>query len=85
MSGVSFDHTTIYKGAPDTMIEAIQAQGGAIPPELRLEVDKIARNGGTPLVVSRNDSALGVIHLKDIVKGGLKERFAQLRKWASKR
>jgi K+-transporting ATPase ATPase B chain len=84
MSGVSFDHTTIYKGAPDTMIENIQSLGGAIPPELRLEVDKIARNGGTPLVVSRNDCALGVIYLKDIVKGGLKERFAQLRKMGIK-
>jgi potassium-transporting ATPase ATP-binding subunit len=84
MSGVSFDHTTIYKGAPDTMIEHIQEQGGAIPPELRLEVDKIARNGGTPLVVSRNDCALGVIYLKDIVKGGLKERFVQLRKMGIK-
>jgi K+-transporting ATPase ATPase B chain len=84
MSGVSFDHTTIYKGAPDTMIEHIQSLGGAVPPELRLEVDKIARNGGTPLVVSRNDCALGVIYLKDIVKGGLKERFSQLRKMGIK-
>jgi K+-transporting ATPase ATPase B chain len=84
MSGVSFDHTTIYKGAPDTIIEHVQSLGGAIPPELRLTVDKIARNGGTPLVVSRNDCALGVIHLKDIVKGGLKERFVQLRKMGIK-
>jgi potassium-transporting ATPase ATP-binding subunit len=84
MSGVSFDHTTIYKGAPDTMIERIQHMGMVIPPELRQEVDKIARNGGTPLVVSRNDCPMGVIHLKDIVKGGLKERFVQLRKMGIK-
>jgi K+-transporting ATPase ATPase B chain len=84
MSGVSFDHTTIYKGAPDTMIDLIQNLGGVVPPELRQAVDNIARNGGTPLVVTRNDCALGVIHLKDIVKGGLKERFIQLRKMGIK-
>jgi len=84
MSGVAFDHTTIYKGAPDTMYEAIQASGNAVPPELRQMVENIARNGGTPLVVTRNDCPQGVIHLKDIVKGGLKERFNQLRKMGIK-
>ncbi len=84
MSGVSFDHTTIYKGAPDTMLAYVQAQGGRIPQELPAKVDAIAGSGGTPLVVIRNDSPLGVIHLKDIVKGGLKERFAQLRKMGIK-
>jgi potassium-transporting ATPase ATP-binding subunit len=84
MSGVSFDHTTIYKGAPDTMIDHLQNLGGLVPPELRQSVDQIARSGGTPLVVTRNDCALGVIHLKDIVKGGLKERFFQLRKMGIK-
>src|SRR5512142_2635402 len=84
MSGVTFDHTTIYKGAPDTMMEHVQNLGGVIPPELRQNVDKIARNGGTPLVVTKNNCALGVIHLKDIVKGGLKERFEQLRKMGIK-
>jgi K+-transporting ATPase ATPase B chain len=84
MSGVSFDHTTILKGAPDTIIEYLQSQVGQISPELRQTVDAIAKNGGTPLVVARNDCALGVIHLKDIVKGGLKERFLQLRKMGIK-
>lgn len=84
MSGVSFDHTTIYKGAPDTMIEHLQNLGGVIPLEMRQAVDGIARSGGTPLVVTRNEHALGVIHLKDIVKGGLKERFIQLRKMGIK-
>ncbi len=84
MSGVSFDHTTIRKGAPDTMIDHLQNQGGVVPPELRQAVDAIARSGGTPLVVARNDCALGVIHLKDIVKGGMKERFIQLRKMGIK-
>jgi K+-transporting ATPase ATPase B chain len=84
MSGVSFDHTTIFKGAPDTMIEHLKNLGGVVPPELRQSVEEIARNGGTPLVVTRNENALGVIHLKDIVKGGLKERFIQLRKMGIK-
>ncbi|HZU86043.1 MAG TPA: potassium-transporting ATPase subunit KdpB, partial [Anaerolineaceae bacterium] len=84
MSGVSFDHTSIFKGAPDTMMAYLQGQGSIVPPELRELVDQIARNGGTPLVVTRNDCALGVIHLKDIVKGGLKERFIQLRKMGIK-
>jgi potassium-transporting ATPase ATP-binding subunit len=84
MSGVDFDGTHIRKGAPDAMIEYIQNAGGLIPPDLRTAVDSIARNGGTPLVVARNDCALGVIHLKDIVKGGLKERFTQMRKMGIK-
>ncbi len=66
------------------MLALIQAAHMAIPPELRPAVDSIARNGGTPLVVTRNGNALGVIHLKDIVKGGIKERFAQLRKMGIK-
>ncbi len=84
MSGVSFDHTTIYKGAPETMYDHIQNLGGVLPPEINQVVDSIARNGGTPLVVTRNENTLGVIHLKDIVKGGLKERFIQLRKMGIK-
>ncbi len=84
MSGVSFDHTTILKGAPDAMLEHLQKSGTVIPSELNQLVDHIARNGGTPLVVTRNENALGVIHLKDIVKGGLKERFSQLRKMGIK-
>ena len=74
----------IRKGAPDTMFELIESAGGIIPSELRKTVDQIARNGGTPLVVARDEEALGVIHLKDVVKGGIKERFAQLRKMGIK-
>ena len=74
----------IRKGAPDTMIEMIESEGRTIPRELRKMVDQIAQNGGTPLVVARNGEALGVIHLKDVVKGGIKERFAQLRKMGIK-
>jgi K+-transporting ATPase ATPase B chain len=84
MSGVDFDSTSIRKGAPDTMISMIQSSGNEVAPDLKPTVDSIARTGGTPLVVARNDKALGVIHLKDIVKGGMKERFAQLRKMGIK-
>ena len=84
MSGVDLDGLSIRKGAPDAMIAYIKEQGKPIPTGLDLSVDTIARNGGTPLVVSRNGEALGVIHLKDIVKGGINERFAQLRKMGIK-
>jgi potassium-transporting ATPase ATP-binding subunit len=84
MSGVNFDGVSIRKGAPDTMIEYLRSNGGLIPAELHQMIDNIAHSGGTPLVVVRNNQALGVIHLKDIVKGGLKERFGQLRKMGIK-
>jgi K+-transporting ATPase ATPase B chain len=84
MSGVDFDGTSIRKGAPDTMILMIQSSGNEVASDLKPTVDSIARTGGTPLVVARNDKALGVIYLKDIVKGGMKERFAQLRKMGIK-
>jgi potassium-transporting ATPase ATP-binding subunit len=80
MSGVDFDGLAIRKGAPDAIIAYVQGLGGGIPPDLNAVVERIARSGGTPLVVSRNDKVLGVIHLKDIVKGGIKERFLQLRR-----
>ncbi|MBL8080523.1 MAG: potassium-transporting ATPase subunit KdpB [Anaerolineales bacterium] len=83
MSGVNFDGITIRKGAPDTMIELIQSNG-KVPSDLKPSIDAIARMGGTPLVVTKNNKALGVIYLKDIVKGGIKERFAQLRKMGIK-
>jgi K+-transporting ATPase ATPase B chain len=84
MSGVDMDGLSIRKGASDSIIEYIQKQGKSVPPELSQIVDGIAKSGGTPLVVARNGEALGVIHLKDIVKGGIKERFAQLRKMGIK-
>lgn len=84
MSGVNFDGIRIFKGAPDTMTDLIRKSGHQIPPELDQNVEKIAARGGTPLVVARNEEALGVIYLKDIVKGGIKERFAQLRKMGIK-
>jgi K+-transporting ATPase ATPase B chain len=84
MSGVDMDSVSIRKGAPDAMLAYIQSQGKPVPSELRTTVETIARAGGTPLVVARNGEALGVIHLKDVVKGGIKERFLQLRKMGIK-
>jgi potassium-transporting ATPase ATP-binding subunit len=80
MSGVDLDGLVIRKGASDAIIEHVRTLGGSIPAELTTVVDRIARSGGTPLAVSRDDKILGVIHLKDIVKGGIKERFLQLRR-----
>jgi potassium-transporting ATPase ATP-binding subunit len=84
MSGVDYNGTHIRKGAPDTMMALVRSSGNSLPQGLVPAVDAIARNGGTPLVVARDGQALGVIHLKDIVKGGIKERFAQLRKMGIK-
>jgi len=84
MSGVDMDGVSIRKGAPDAMVTYIKDLGKPIPPELERLVDRIARDGGTPLVVSRNGEVWGVIHLKDIVKGGINERFIQLRKMGIK-
>ncbi|MEI2610336.1 MAG: potassium-transporting ATPase subunit KdpB [Candidatus Promineifilaceae bacterium] len=84
MSGVDMDGVSIRKGAPDTMHALIQQNGRLAPADLKPTVDTIARAGGTPLVVAQNGQALGVIHLKDIVKGGMKERFVHLRQMGIK-
>jgi potassium-transporting ATPase ATP-binding subunit len=79
MSGVDFDGRTIRKGAADAIENYLKQNGAVLPQELRAAVESISRSGGTPLVVAENNRALGVIHLKDIVKGGMRERFAHLR------
>ena len=79
MSGVNFNGRIIRKGSTDAIAKFLQENGGKLPDEVRSAVETVARSGGTPLVVAENRQALGVIHLKDIVKGGMKERFAQLR------
>jgi K+-transporting ATPase ATPase B chain len=79
MSGVDLDGRSIRKGAADAIGSWIEAAGGAVPAELEPIVEKIAASGGTPLVVASDSTALGVIHLKDVVKEGMRERFAQLR------
>jgi K+-transporting ATPase ATPase B chain len=84
MSGVDMDGLSIRKGASDAIAAYIRQQGKSTPLELRRIVDKIARAGGTPLVVAKNGDALGVVHLKDIVKGGINERFIQMRKMGIK-
>ncbi len=80
MSGVDFHGKEIRKGAADSIEKYIISNGGIIPPELTSIVQSVAHKGGTPLVVTEKHRVLGVIHLKDIVKGGIKERFVQLRK-----
>jgi K+-transporting ATPase ATPase B chain len=84
MSGVDFDGISIRKGAVDAILDYIKKGGKATPPELTTCVDEICQTGGTPLAVERNGELLGVVHLKDIVKGGIKERFAQLRRMGIK-
>jgi K+-transporting ATPase ATPase B chain len=79
MSGVSLHGRQVRKGAADAIAAHVTQQGGATPAELTAIVDRIARSGGTPLVVADGPNVLGVVHLKDIVKGGIRERFAQLR------
>lgn len=85
MSGVDFPAVdghparSIRKGAVDAVKRHIESLGGIYPGDVQAVIDNIAKNGGTPLVVSEGQSILGVIELKDIVKGGIKERFAELR------
>ena len=79
MSGVNLPGTRIRKGSVDAIARFLEEQGSSLPKKVRDSVEEIARQGGTPLVVAENSTALGVIHLKDIVKGGLKERLARLR------
>ncbi|RYG46477.1 K(+)-transporting ATPase subunit B, partial [bacterium] len=81
MSGVNLDGREIRKGAQDSIRNLV---GGALPPEVQATVEAISREGGTPLIVAEGRRVLGVIQLKDIVKGGMKQRFAQLREMGIK-
>ena len=71
---------SIRKGAVDAIEKLIHSKNGSFPSDLKEKAEMVARNGGTPLVVSENNKVLGVIHLKDVVKGGIRERFSELRK-----
>jgi K+-transporting ATPase ATPase B chain len=84
MSGVDLEGREIRKGAADAIESFVKAKGGSVPAESRAHVESIAKTGGTPLVVAEDARVLGVIHLKDVVKGGIKERFAELRKMGIK-
>jgi potassium-transporting ATPase ATP-binding subunit len=84
MSGVDLGERRIRKGAADAVKVFVESQDGRFPQEMQLIVDTVARRGSTPLVVADGPRVLGVIELKDIVKGGIKERFAQLRRMGIK-
>jgi K+-transporting ATPase ATPase B chain len=79
ISGVNLDGRQIRKGAADAIEQFVSERGGRFPALVRQRVEEIANRGGTPLVVAEGTKPLGVIHLKDIVKGGIKERFGELR------
>lgn len=79
MSGIEVEGRSIRKGAVDAISNYLHEHGSRMPAEVQATVETIARSGGTPLVVAENGRALGVIHLKDVVKGGMRERFDQLR------
>ena len=80
MSGIDMDGSVIRKGAADAVKKFVEENGGRVPAELDVAVQSIAEQGGTPLVVAKDNWALGAIHLKDIVKGGIRERFDELRR-----
>src|SRR5213592_1964638 len=84
MSGVDLDGRQIRKGAADAIEAHVKRLGGSVPTAVRVVVDKIAKEGATPLVVSDGSAVLGVVQLKDIVKGGIKERFGELRRMGIK-
>ena len=80
MSGVDINLDQLRKGATDSIVQFVKEQGGAVPEELQEIAARISRQGGTPLAVANGRRALGVIHLKDVVKGGMKERLERLRR-----
>jgi K+-transporting ATPase ATPase B chain len=84
MSGVNLGDREIRKGAADALEEYVKKLGGFFPSDVKTSVEEIAREGGTPLVVAEGKKVLGVIRLNDIVKGGIKERFAELRRMGIK-
>jgi K+-transporting ATPase ATPase B chain len=84
MSGVDFDGRRIRKGAVDAIETYVRGAGGTMPAALQAAVTDIARGGGTPLAVADGTEVLGVIHLKDVVKGGIRERFGELRRMGIK-
>ena len=84
MSGVNVDERELRKGATDAIDRFVAASGGAFPDEVRAVVKEVSKKGATPLVVADGKQVFGVVELKDIVKGGIKERFAELRRMGIK-
>ncbi len=80
MSGVDIGGRRIRKGAADAICEWVRSHGGAVPDDVQAQVERVAREGGTPLVVADGARALGVVRLRDVVKGGIRSRFAMLRR-----
>src|SRR5579862_737381 len=79
MSGVDLDGRHLRKGATEAILKFVSEEGGAVPPSFKEKSDMISRSGGTPLAVADGPRVLGLVHLKDIVKGGMRDRLAQLR------
>jgi potassium-transporting ATPase ATP-binding subunit len=83
MSGVDFEGHSIRKGAVESIVGYVRLQSGNAnmpePPQLKPVVERISKSGGTPLAVAKDNRILGIIHLKDVIKGGIRERFAELR------
>jgi K+-transporting ATPase ATPase B chain len=79
MSGVDFDGQQLRKGAGEAIVAFVEGEGGQAPPQLCEQLERISREGGTPLAVARDSQVLGVVYLKDTIKQGMKERFDQLR------
>ena len=84
MSGVDFKGREIRKGAMDAVKNYVNEQGALIPEQVQADCEQIAKSGGTPLVVAEKNRVLGTIYLKDVVKGGIKERFKELRRMGIK-
>jgi len=84
MSGVDFGDRRIRKGAFDAVEAYVKSLGGSVSEDINNITDKIAKSGGTPLIVAENNRVLGVVHLKDVVKGGIRERFSELRRMGIK-
>jgi K+-transporting ATPase ATPase B chain len=79
MSGINLNGREIRKGAADAIAAYVKASGGTVSPDVQSIVERVARSGGTPLVVAERNRTLGIVHLKDIVKGGMRQRFDALR------
>ncbi|HAR6254519.1 TPA: potassium-transporting ATPase subunit KdpB [Staphylococcus pseudintermedius] len=79
MSGIIIGERSVFKGAPNSMLKYVKQQGGVIPSNIEALVTEVSSKGGTPLIVVENQTILGVIYLKDVIKEGLVERFQELR------
>ena len=84
MSGMNYKNREIRKGSESAIKAYVQKMGGDYPNECNVIVKRISRKGGTPLVVVENEKVLGVVHLKDIIKSGVKEKFSDLREMGIK-